>query len=98
MKKKKNFIYFKTISSFKIKKYFINFKYLVVLFIFISLPIGYRNILKNVNNIQFKSLEQLQCKLLKMGCQMPFCNPEQCFGTLEHFFCSNGRYQNGLPF
>ena len=28
-------------------------------------------------------LEQLQWELLKMGCQMPFCNLEQCFGTFE---------------
>ena len=42
--------------------------------------------------------EQLQCKLPKMGCQMPFCNPEQCFGTPEYFFCSNGRCQIGVPF
>ena len=29
------------------------------------------------------TLEQLQWELLKMGCQMSFCNSEQCFGTLK---------------
>ena len=28
-----------------------------------------------------------------MGCQMLFYNPEQCFGTIDQCFCSNGRYQ-----
>ena len=46
----------------------------------------------------FVALEQLQWKLLKMGCQIPFCNPEQCFGTPDQCFCSNGMCQNGVPF
>ena len=25
-------------------------------------------------------------QVAKNGVEMPFCNPEQCFGTSEHFF------------
>ena len=43
-------------------------------------------------------IEQLQRGLAKMGCQIPFWHPEQCFWHPLTFFCSNGRCQNGVPF
>ena len=56
------------------------------------------SIIPKMVRIEDLKLRAISMGVVKKGCQILFCNPEQFFGTYEQCFCFNDMCQNGVPF